>query len=126
MAEPVVRVVGLRETISALRQVNAELPKELRAAGVEAGQPVAAAARAEAPVLTGRTQGTVRVVASQRGAAVRAGGARAPYVGAVHFGWPAHNIKPNLWLFRAATRRVTTAVAVYQRRVASLIRRAGF
>lgn len=125
-AAPIVRVTGLRETIKALKTVDANLPKALRTAGLEAAAPVAATAQSRAPVLSGALQSTVRAGATQRGAVVRAGGAKAPYAGPIHFGWPARNIKAQPFLYNAADARRSAVVKVYERRVSELIRSAGF
>ena len=52
----------------------------------------------------GTLRRTVRPRASRSSAAVVAGGKRAPYANAVHWGWPKRNIKPNPWIYRIVIR----------------------
>ena len=37
----------------------------------------------------------------QTGVSVLAGRSRVPYAGVIHFGWPAHNIEPQPFLYEA-------------------------
>lgn len=47
---------------------------------------------ANPPSRSGRLRETLRAGRGKTKAVVRAGGARAPYAGVIHYGWPAHNI----------------------------------
>lgn len=64
---------------------------------------VAAAGRARAPKLTGALAGTVRPSGTKTRAVVRAGFARVPYAGPIHWGWPARGIAAQPFLSDAAT-----------------------
>lgn len=94
------RVVGADKLRAGLKRAGDDLEdgKEVHAsiAGV-------VARRADPPVgSSGRTAASVRPGATKRQAIVRAGRASIPYVGPVHYGWPARNIEPNTWLVDAA------------------------
>lgn len=56
---------------------------------------------AQPPVKTGKTRDTLRAGKGKTKAVVRAGGARAPYVGVTHYGTPGGEILPNPWLLEA-------------------------
>lgn len=53
------------------------------------------------PTLSGRLTGTLRAGRGKTKAVVRAGGARAPHAGVIHYGWPAHNIAAQPFLTNA-------------------------
>ena len=88
-----------------------------------AAEPVAAEARELAPVDTGSLRGSVRQDRRAKGAAVLAGGARLPYAGVIHFGWPARNIEPDPFLYEAADRRAGEVHDRYAAGVAKLVDR---
>jgi len=86
---PEVAVVGLRALLRDMQRLGADtgpLNKQLAAAGKRAVEPVADAARASVPKVTGTLAGDIRVSGSKSGAAVRMGRARIPYAGPVEFG----------------------------------------
>ena len=83
MATPKVHVVGLKQLRSALRAVDANLPREINAALREAVLPIASDARTGAPHLTGALARSVRAGATARGAYI---GARAPHAAVHEFG----------------------------------------
>lgn len=56
---------------------------------------------ASPPVLSGRLSGTIRAGRGKTKAVVRAGGARAPYAGVIHYGWPERDIAPQPFLSAA-------------------------
>lgn len=89
----------------------------------QAAEPVAEEARAIVPVLEGGLRGSIRQDRRQSGAAVLAGGARIPYAGVIHFGWPAHNIEPDPFLYDAADRRADEVRDRYAAGIARLVDR---
>lgn len=91
------RVEGLGKTMRALAQAGAE-SESMRDLMHSLGMVVVQAARPRTPVLDGRLQGTIRAGRGKTKAVVRAGGARAPYAGVIHYGWPARNIKASAFL----------------------------
>lgn len=117
-----IEVVGLRDLQRALRKVSADAPKELRKTNLEAARIVSDEAVRRVPVRTGRLRDSIRALAQQRGAAVRAGGARVPYAGPIHFGWPKRHIKPNPFLYEALDRRRQQVLDAYRKGVGHLIR----
>lgn len=71
----------------ALRHIGDDgLKKELREANLLAAKVVVQAALPKVPVMTGRLRHSVKALGTQRGGSVKAGGARAPYAAAIHWG----------------------------------------
>lgn len=98
------RVEGLRRTVRALQAAGADA-EDLKSLMHQIGSVVATAAQTRAPVGTdshsGRLKGTIRAGRGKTKAVVRAGGARAPYAGVIHYGWPKRNIAPQPFLVDA-------------------------
>lgn len=115
-----VRVEGLKKLQRAFKQagVDAQDQKELMH---ELGMIVVKAAMP--PVLTGRLQSSMRAGRGKTKAVVRAGGARVPYAGVQHYGWPAHNIEAKPFLLQAIQSRQTELVAKIDDGVAEILRK---
>lgn len=109
-----VRVEGLNELVRSSRRVDKDLPKQMRVIHLKVGAPVAARAEALSPRLTNRLSGSVKATATQRVAQVRAGGARVPYAGVIHWGWPAHNIEPQKFLLEAISASHAEVLQIYE------------
>ena len=87
MAEPGVGIEGLGDFRRALKNVDRELPKELRARmRSDVADPVAALVKARVPVRSGRWRKAIRGGATQRVAYVQWGRASVPYAGWMEFG----------------------------------------
>lgn len=92
------RVTGLSRTIRAMERAGADA-QDMKALMHSIGSLVVNAAGP--PVLSGTLAGTIRAGRGKTKAVVRAGGARAPYAGVVHYGWPARDIAPQPFLTEA-------------------------
>ena len=99
MAEVKVRAEGLRDTLRALEAVGAEV-QDLKDVLGYAAEPVVDQAKRDAPVRTGATRKSIRLVGGKTRATVRAGSARLYYVPMVHYG--TKHIRANPWLDDAA------------------------
>ena len=97
-----IQVDGARELRRTLKRAGDDLG-DLKDANQRAGQFVANAASQRAPHLTGALAGALRASRAAASATVKAGGARVPYAGPIHWGWPAHNIQAQPFLSDAAT-----------------------
>lgn len=117
----VVQVEGLGETIAALAAFEPALRRQVNKAGREAAKIVADAAKARAPIRTGQLRNSIRAGANRRGAYVRAGNARVPYAGPIHFGWRVHHIKPNPFIYDAGDARIDAVKAIYEKQINELI-----
>lgn len=94
-----VRVEGLRKAMQALAAAGAaaqDMKDLMHALGM-------IVVNASSPPVgpTGRLAATPRAGRGRTKAVVRAGGARTPYAGVVHYGWPARNIAPQPFLLAA-------------------------
>lgn len=97
-----VRVDGLRRLGRDLRKIGPQALENLKRANAAAASTVAAAASARAPRRSGALAGSLRGNAAAGRATVSAGGARLPYAGPIHYGWPAHKIEPQPFIIDAA------------------------
>lgn len=117
-----VQVNGLKETIRSLKRFGVEV-KDLKAAFKRIGDKVATDARTLAPSTSGRLAGSVRAAQQQNKAVIRAGGAKVPYAGVIHYGWPARNIEPHPFLTDAISDNRTTSIQMLEQELGSLIRK---
>lgn len=114
------RVEGLRRTVRQLEQVGADA-QDMRDLMHEIGNIVVQAAGP--PVLTGKLAGTMRAGRGKTKAVVRVGGARAPYAGVIHYGWPAHNIAPQPFVTEALQGERADIFAALEAGLADITRR---
>lgn len=102
MAEPALRVDGARELRASLKRAGISV-QDLKDAHKEVAELVKREAQGPtAPRRSGVLAGSIRAAGTQSAAIVRAGSARVPYAGPIHFGWPARNIKAQPWISEAA------------------------
>lgn len=81
-----IQITGLREFQRALKQMDTDLPKQLRVALNEASGLVVDYAGAHMPKKTGRAAASLKARSSQRAARVGLGGRRAPWAPWLDFG----------------------------------------
>lgn len=93
-----IRVTGLRNTIRDLERAGADT-QDMKELIHGLGMIIVKAANP--PQITGKLRDTIRAGKGKTKAVVRAGGARAPYAGVIHYGWPARNISPAPFLLNA-------------------------
>jgi hypothetical protein len=117
-----VRVEGARELRASLDHASAELG-DLSDTHAEVAARWAAAARAAAPVVSGRLRATVRAEHAATAAVVTAGGAGVPYAGPIHWGWPARNIAPSEFITGTAETMAPTWTDTYQSAVGRIVDR---
>lgn len=103
------RVVGLRTSLRQLERAGASAT-DMRDAMARIGATVARAAVPRAPRVTGRLAGSIRPGRGKTKAVIRAGGARVPYAGVRHYGWPARGIAPAPFLLDALSSTRTAVV----------------
>lgn len=83
--EPV-QIVGLRETVRALRAIDADLPKAMRVAANKAADIVVVEARSRMPRRSGKAQQSVKAKSTRTAARISSGGRRAAYVPWLDYG----------------------------------------
>lgn len=81
-----VQVRGLREVRNAARKVDKDIPKGLRQELLPVARSVQRRVQSKVPYLKGDARSSVKARASQRGAAIAFGGARAEYFPWLDFG----------------------------------------
>lgn len=116
-----IQVEGLAKTMRALSKAGADA-EDMRNLMHRLGTLVVRAANP--PVRTGRLAGTVRAGKGKTKAVVRAGGARAPYAGVVHYGWPARAIGAQPFLVGALNRTRSDIFATLDDGLADLLKKA--
>ena len=93
-----VRIEGLGQSMRALSKAGAD-SEDMKDLMHAIGMIVVRASTP--PSITGTLAGTVRAGRGKTKAVVRAGGARAPYAGVIHYGWPQHNIEAQPFITQA-------------------------
>lgn len=118
---PAVEVEGARELRRALRRMG-ERADDLTDTHRAAAERVETAAEHGAPKRSGRLAGSGKARATKTRAYVTFG-TRLEYAAVIHFGWPAHNIAPDPFLYDALDDRRSEVVELYERRIEALIHR---
>lgn len=122
VAAPVVQVEGLAALRAQLRAMTGDL-SDLKAANAQVAQLVATRAAQLAPKRTGRLAASVRGNKAVGRAQVRGGGARVPYAGPIHWGWPARSITANTFVSDAAEQLEPIWLALYSTDIQRVIDR---
>lgn len=125
MARSRIHVEGIDEVRKALRAVGDDAINDLKAAHAEAALIVEKRAETLVPVRTGTLRNSIRSSGTKTRGQVRAGSARVPYAGPIHFGWRARNIKPQPFLYDAADQRRDAVVDAYRHQLDVITRKHG-
>ena len=75
------------------------------------------------PVLTGRLASTLRAGKGKTKAVVRIGGAKAPYAGVIHYGYPARNIQPAPFVLEALVRKRQDVINKLDEGISDILRK---
>ena len=119
------KITGAREFRRAMKNMGGDL-KDLSAINRAAAETVAREAKARAPEgPTGRLKKSVRPGATTKKGYVRAGGGAVVYAGPIHFGWPAHNIKPQPFIYDALDERKSEIIDRYEAHIEALVEKVG-
>lgn len=116
-----VAVKGLNETVRSLKKFGVEV-KDLKAAFKRIGTNVVEKAQTKAPIKTGKLAGSIKASNTQNKATVRAGGARYPYAGVIHYGYPARNIEPHPFLSEAVEENRSESIDLLEQELGHLIK----
>lgn len=119
-----VTVEGLPELRRQLRQLVGDVA-DLKAAHAAAASTVAAAASSRAPRRSGKLAASVRGNKAASRASVMAGGARLPYAGPIHYGWPARGIEARPFISEAAQATEAVWLPAYERAVQAAVDKVG-
>jgi hypothetical protein len=110
---PVVEVRGAKQLRKTLKAAGDDLG-DLKDVNQAVGNIVVQTASGMAPRRSGALAGSIRASRAAASVTIKAGSARVPYAGAIHWGWPARNIAANPFLSNAATSTETAWVALYE------------
>lgn len=114
-----VRVNGLRETVRSLERFGVQVA-DLKAAFKRIGNMVVTDARSLAPHKSGRLAATIKASNTKNKSIVRAGSARVPYAGVIHYGGY-NNISPHPYLTDSVTKNEKKSVSIMQEELNRLI-----
>ncbi|QCR40302.1 hypothetical protein C1N74_07625 [Microbacterium sp. SGAir0570] len=117
-----VRVEGLSRSMRALSKAGADA-QDMKDLMHSIGSIVVDAA--DAPAKSGALAGTIRAGRGKTKAVVRAGGARTPYAGVIHYGWPARGISPQPFLTEALQANRSAVFAALEAGIDELIQKNG-
>lgn len=118
-----VQIEGLRELTKALNQLGDDAKNDIKSVHADAAKDVKQAAARKAPVRSGRLRSSLRSSGTKRDGRVKAGSARVPYAGPIHFGWRKRNITPQPFLYDALDDRRDAVVKRYESEINKLIRK---
>lgn len=98
-----VEILGLKELVAQITAIrDVELKRQLRVTNLKGAKTVLEGAIFYTPVDSGDLLASLKAIAGQSYAAVKAGGGNVPYGAVIHWGWPAHNITANKFIMKAA------------------------
>lgn len=115
-----VRVEGLQAIVRRLGKVT-EATADMRDLMHDLGMIVVTAA--QPPRRSGALGNSIRAGRGKTKSVVRAGGARAPYAGVVHYGWPVRNIRPQPFLTTALANRKNTIYAALEKGIDEILQK---
>ena len=94
------RIQGADKAMRALARAGAET-QDMKDLMHSLGSLVVKTAKPLTPHRTGRLADSIRAGRGKTKAVVTAGRKSIPYAGVIHYGWPAHHIKPSMFLVKA-------------------------
>ena len=116
-----VTVKGLSKTSRALSKAGADA-KDMKDLMHRIGSLVVGAA--QPPVKSGRLKASIRAGRGKTKSVVRAGGARIPYAGVIHYGGY-HNISPHPFLVRAVQQERPAVLSTLDKGIDEILRKNG-
>lgn len=115
-----IRVEGLSKTVRALAKAGADA-QDMKDLMHTLGSLVVHAATP--PTVSGALDGSMRAGRGKTKAVIRAGGARVPYAGVVHYGWPARGIRAQPFLTDALTSQRAKLIAALDAGLGDILRK---
>lgn len=110
MADSGVKIEGLKQLQSSLKEIDKDLGKLPQKVNKKAAEKVATTSKGIAPHRSGDLAASVRPTASGTSAYVRTG---LVYSAVIHWGWPGHNIKPQSFMSEALDQDFDEIVDLY-------------
>ena len=113
-----IHITGVKEFVAKARKAgDRDSLAAVKAGNKEGAEIVAKEAKVLVPKRSGKLGRSIRANASIKRGVVAAGRASLPYAGPIHFGWKAHNITPQPFIYDAADKRVGDVVAAYESQI---------
>jgi hypothetical protein len=117
---PALQVVGARTLRASLKQAGLDV-QDLKDAHKAVAELVRRESQPRAPRRTGRLAASERASGTQSAAIVRAGSARLPYGPPIHWGWEAHHIAAQPWIYETAQATEPTWAGTYLHALETII-----
>lgn len=121
--DAIITIDGVRELNRQFRRLGDAAVRDLKSTHADAARDVEREASALVPRRSGRLDASLRSSGTMKGGIVRAGSARVPYAGPIHFGWARRNIRPQPFLYDALDSRREEVREKYEDGIRSLIRK---
>ena len=121
MTAPGIQVTGLRQVVRSLEKLGASAA-DLKSAFKRIGTVVANEAKSIVPRRSGRLADSIKPSNTKNKSVVRAGGARVPYAGVIHFGGY-HGITAQPFLTEALDHKQGEAKRLMESELGALVRR---
>lgn len=117
-----IHVDGVAEFVKACRKAgDRDSLNAVKAGNKEGAEVVAKEAKILVPRQSGKLGRSIRANASIKRGVVAAGRASLPYAGPIHFGWAAHNISPQPFIYEAADKRASDVIAAYENQIVNKV-----
>jgi hypothetical protein len=111
-----IQVTGLKEAVRHTREFGDKGTQDaIKKANFDAAVTLIEAALPRVPVRTGRLRASLKPARAVGYAAARAGSARVPYAGPIHYGWGRKHIKPQPFFAEALGYTKDEILAKYER-----------
>lgn len=121
MSDPVtIKIEGLSALNKRLKKMESGLDRAVLEVNKEAAGLIMWEALQRVPVRSGALAGTIRIKATKTTAAVMAGSTAVPYAPIIHWGWKAHHMAPDKFIYRALDSKGPEVVGLYEKRIAEL------
>jgi hypothetical protein len=114
-----VQVKGVKQLAKDLREFEGGVA-ELKDANQAVGKIVVAEAQRRAPRVSGRLARSTKATRAPHRVKITGGGARVPYAGPIHWGWPARNIRAQPFVTDAAYDTQPQWLDTYRREITRL------
>lgn len=115
-----VQVDGLRQVVRSLEKFGVQAA-DLKAAFKRIGTVVVNEAKSIAPSRSGRLANSIKPSNTKNKAVIRAGAAKVPYAGVIHYGGY-NNIRPNPFLSKAAADKEAESIQLMEQELGDIIR----
>lgn len=119
-----VKVEGLRDLNRALTKTGADV-EDLKDLNQDISQLVVQTAQSLVTVVSGDLRSSIKGNRAKGKAVVKAGGARIPYAGPIHWGWPKRGIAPSMFLADAVDQNTEQITHKYQDGIDKVLRKNG-